>query len=76
MLQVQVMAGKDKGEQGKVVAVMRKKQEILVEGLNCVCTTRYCIYISLMLNNTYRTLLQEIIQDFYKQLPYHTMMLH
>ena len=31
------MAGKDKGEQGKVVAVMRKKQEVLVEGLNCVC---------------------------------------
>ena len=31
------MAGKDKGEQGKVVAVMRKKQEVLVDGLNCVC---------------------------------------
>lgn len=30
------MAGKDKGEQGKVVAVARKKQEVLVEGLNCV----------------------------------------
>ena len=31
-----MMAGKDKGEQGKVAAVMRKKQEVLVEGLNCV----------------------------------------
>lgn len=37
---VQVMAGKDKGEQGKVVAVMRKKQEVLVEGLNCDIITR------------------------------------
>lgn len=36
--QVQLMAGKDKGEQGKVVAVIRKKQEVLVEGLNCVRT--------------------------------------
>lgn len=37
------MAGKDKGEQGKVAAVMRKKQEILVEGLNCVCTGYHLI---------------------------------
>jgi len=30
------MAGKDKGQQGKVAAVTRKKQEVVVHGLNCV----------------------------------------
>jgi len=35
-IQVQIMAGKDKGQQGKVAVVMRKNQEVIVEGLNCV----------------------------------------
>ena len=30
------MTGKDKGLQGKVAAVIRKKQEVVVQGLNCV----------------------------------------
>jgi large subunit ribosomal protein L24 len=31
---IQVIAGKDKGERGKVVAVHREDQRVLVEGLN------------------------------------------
>lgn len=34
--QVQVISGKEKGKQGKVVQVLRKKQQLIVEGVNIV----------------------------------------
>ncbi len=33
---VQVIAGKDKGKEGKVISINRKKDTILVEGINMI----------------------------------------
>lgn len=37
LLQVEVLAGKDCGQQGKVVAVARRLNKVVVAGLNTVC---------------------------------------
>ena len=34
--QVEIIAGKDKGKTGKVIKTLRKKDKVVVEGLNLV----------------------------------------
>ena len=38
LVQVQILAGKDKGKQGKVNQVIRVRNSVMVEGLNTVST--------------------------------------
>lgn len=45
--QVQILAGKDKGEQGRVSMVMRPRNAVIVEGLNAVSTAYVCMCIYL-----------------------------
>ena len=41
VIQVQVLAGKDRGELGRVVAVARPLNKVFVAGLNTVCTAAH-----------------------------------
>ena len=47
---VQVLAGKDKGKQGKVVRVLSKKDSVIVSGVNFVKKAMkrrtWCLYCS------------------------------
>ena len=38
--QVEIIAGKDKGKTGKVIKTLRKKDKVVVEGLNLVKKTK------------------------------------
>ena len=43
LFQVQILAGKDKGKQGRVSMVMRPRNAVIVEGLNAVSTVCVCV---------------------------------
>ena len=47
-LQVEILAGKDKGKHGRVSMVMRPRNALIVEGLNAVsivCTVCVCVCV-------------------------------
>ena len=49
LFQVEILAGKDKGKQGKVVQVIRKRNWVVLEGLNTVRTTQLLLQDCLLL---------------------------
>ena len=53
---VKVIAGKDKGKEGKVIAVNHKKGTVLVEGVNMVTRTRPAASLLRKLQSTHPTL--------------------
>ena len=42
---MQILAGKDKGKQGRVSMVMRPRNAVIVEGLNAVSTVCVCVCV-------------------------------